>query len=103
MTNAGVPGTAAEGEALERGWRAALAYCRRGEHVRRTIRIALVVGIVLTAINQLDVILRGEATATTWIKCGMNFVVPFIVSNLGLLSGRRSQNSVPGSSGDART
>ena len=74
----------------EHGWREAIAYCRRREHLRRTVRIALVVGIVLTSINQLDVVLRGEATAITWLKCGMNFVVPFIVSNLGLLSGRRS-------------
>jgi hypothetical protein len=74
----------------EHGWRAALAYCLEGEHLRRTIRIALVVGIVLTSINQLDVMLGGGATAVTWLKCGMNFVVPFIVSNLGLLSGRRS-------------
>ncbi len=80
-----------EAEAFERGWRAAIAYCRRRQHLRRTLGIALVVGIVLTAINQLDVILRGEATAATWIKCGMNFAVPFIVSNLGLLSGRRSE------------
>ena len=57
--------------------------------MRRTLRIALVVGIVLTAINQLDVILRGDATAATAIKTALNFVVPFIVSNLGLLSGRR--------------
>jgi len=39
---------------------------------------------VLTAINQLDVILSGDATASTWVKCGLNFVV----SNLGMLSGR---------------
>jgi hypothetical protein len=48
-----------------------------------------VVGIVLTAINQLDVILRGDAVGLTYVKCGKNFVVPFIVSNLGLLAGRR--------------
>jgi hypothetical protein len=76
--------------ATERGWRAAVAYCRRREHLRRTLRIALVVGVVLTSINQLDVILRGDATVVTWVKCGMNFVVPFVVSNLGLLSGRGS-------------
>jgi hypothetical protein len=73
--------------------RAALAYCARREHLRRTLRIALVIGIVLTAINQLDVILRGDATAITFVKCGLNFVVPFIVSNLGLLSGRSSQEA----------
>jgi hypothetical protein len=81
---------ARDGDAFEHGWRAALAYCRRREHLRRTLRIALVVGIVLTAINQLDVILRGDATLATWIKCGLNFAVPFVVSNLGLLSGRAS-------------
>jgi hypothetical protein len=68
--------------------RAAVAYCRQPQHLRRTLRIALVVGIVLTIINQLDVILGGDATTATWIKCGLNFVVPFVVSNLGLLSGR---------------
>src|SRR5918911_3984855 len=61
---------------------------RRPDEARRATRIALVVGVVLTAINQLDVILRGDATAVTWVKCGLNFVVPFVVSNLGLLSGR---------------
>jgi hypothetical protein len=73
--------------------RNALAYCRRPEHLRRTVRIALVVGLVLTAINQLDVILGGGATTGTWIKCALNFVVPFVVSNLGLLSARSSSGS----------
>jgi hypothetical protein len=68
--------------------REALRYCLERRHLRRTVRIALVVGVVLTAINQLDVIARGDATATTWIKCGLNFIVPFVVSNLGLLAGR---------------
>ena len=67
----------------------------RREHLRRTVRIALVVGVLLTAVNQLDVIAHGDATAITWIKCGMNFVVPFIVSNLGLLSGRARPRQVP--------
>lgn len=65
-----------------------IRYCARPEHLRRTIRIALVVGVILTAINQADVILGGHVTLGTWIKCGLNFVVPFCVSNLGLLSGR---------------
>ena len=78
------PGSAA----FERGWRAPLAYVLRREHLRRTVRIALLVGIVPTTVNQQDVIVRGDATAITWIRCSTNFVVPFIVSNLGLLSGR---------------
>jgi hypothetical protein len=52
--------------ALERRLaRPALAYVLRREHLRRTVRIALVVRIVLTTVNQLDVIVRGDATAIT--------------------------------------
>ena len=89
------PGSDPPATAFEGGRRAALAYVLRREHLRRTVRIALVVGILLTAVNQLDVIAHGDATAITWIKCGMNFVVPFIVSNLGLLSGRARPRQVP--------
>jgi hypothetical protein len=71
--------------------RDALRICFRREHLRRTVRIALVVGLVLTAINQADVILGGDATAATWIKTGLNFCVPFVVSNLGLLAGKRAE------------
>ena len=80
---------AAPARAAEGGLSGALRYCSQRGRLRRTLRIALVVGIVLTAINQLDVILRGDAVALTYVKCAMNFVVPFIVSNLGLLTGRR--------------
>ena len=66
-------------------------YCGQRQHLRRTARIALVVGVILTAINQLDVILGGSATAFTWVKCALNFVVPFVVSNAGLLSARESR------------
>lgn len=68
---------------------AAVAYCARPEHLRRTTRIALVVGVVLTLINQSSVLFGGHPTALTWIRCLLNFVVPFVVSNLGLLGGRR--------------
>jgi hypothetical protein len=55
------------------------------------VPIALVVGLVLTTINQADVILGGDATAGTWVKAGLNFCVPFVVSNLGLLAGKRGE------------
>jgi hypothetical protein len=74
----------------------ALRICARREHLRRTIRIALVVGTILTLINQLDVILRGDATSITWVKTGLNYCVPFVVSNLGLLAGKRAELDGPG-------
>jgi hypothetical protein len=69
----------------------ALRICFRREHLRRTVSIALVVGTILTLINQLDVILKGDAIALTWVKAGLNYCVPFIVSNLGLLAGKRAE------------
>ena len=71
--------------------REALRICFKREHLRRTVKIALVVGTILTLINQLDVILRGDATSITWVKTALNYCVPFIVSNLGLLAGKRAE------------
>jgi len=62
--------------------RDAVSFCCQRRNLRRTIRIALVVGVVLTLINQ------GTVTAT-WLRCLLNFVVPFLVSNAGMLSARR--------------
>ena len=68
-----------------------MAIVRRPEHLRRTLGIALVVGTILTLVNQADVIIGGDATALTWIKCVANYVTPFIVSNLGLLAGKAAE------------
>ena len=73
------------------GMRDALDIVLDPAHLRRTLKIALVVGCVLTAINQLDVFLQGDATAATFVKTALNFCVPFVVSNLGLLAGKRAE------------
>jgi hypothetical protein len=67
------------------------------EHLRRTLLIAAVVGLVLTVINQLDVILGGDTNALVWVKVGLNFCVPFVVSNLGLLAGKGAEGEAAGS------
>lgn len=69
--------------------RETVLFCCQRRNLTRTVRIALVVGVLLTAINQGGVLLGGRATAVTWIRCGLNFLVPFLVSNAGLISGRR--------------
>jgi len=74
-------------------WRAALSTCRSPSNLRKTVRIALVVSCVLTLINQGDVIARGDATSLTVVKICLNFVVPFVVSNLGVLAGDRTARS----------
>ena len=68
--------------------RDALAFCGQRRNLRRTASIAAVVGVLLTLINQGSVIASGHATAATWARCALNFVVPFLVSNAGLLSAR---------------
>lgn len=59
-------------------------------HLRGTVRIALTVGTALFVINQLDVVLRGNATTVTWLKGLITYLVPFTVSNLGILTATRS-------------
>jgi hypothetical protein len=58
-------------------------------NLRRTIPIAVIVGLVLTAINHGDAIVHGTATSLTAIKSGLNFCVPFVVSNLGVVLSHR--------------
>lgn len=75
--------------------RDALRIVVQPEHLRRTLTIAVVVGTVLTAINHADVIGRGDATTATLVKAALNYLVPFIVSNLGLLVGTRDERGQP--------
>ena len=71
------------------GWREAISVVAYRPHLRKTVSITLVVGTVLFFINQLDVVLRGNATTVTWIKSGVTYLVPFVVSNLGVLVASR--------------
>lgn len=66
----------------------AARYCVRPDRLRRTVTIALVVGTFLTLANQGDVLLASAATGATAVKIIANYLTPFVVSNLGLLSGR---------------
>jgi len=70
-------------------WRGAVAVVLHRPHLRKTVTIALIVGTVLFCINQLDVVLRGDATAMTWIKSAVTYLVPFCVSNAGVLVASR--------------
>lgn len=72
-----------------RGWRQALAVLRRPGYLRRTTGTALIVGTVLFAINQLNVVLAGHATTVVWVKAAVTYVVPFTVSNVGILIASR--------------
>ena len=61
--------------------------------LRRTVRIALVVGTLLSLINQGSVIVGGDATAVTWIRVLANYFVPFCVSSAGFLTATKRSES----------
>jgi hypothetical protein len=64
--------------------------------LRRTTTIALVVGTVLFGINQLDIVLRGDADTVVWIKSAVTYIVPFCVSCAGVLAATRRPPPAPG-------
>ena len=66
--------------------RAAVETCRRRGTLKRTLTIAAVVGVVLSLINEGGAIFHGDVTRSNGWKIGLNFVVPFVVSNLGVLA-----------------
>jgi hypothetical protein len=53
------------------------------------------VGTILFCINQLDVVLRGEADAVVWIKVAVTYLVPFSVSCAGVLVDTRRPPAPP--------
>ncbi|MGH2877738.1 MAG: nitrate/nitrite transporter NrtS [Solirubrobacteraceae bacterium] len=78
-----------------RGWREAIAVVRQPRHLRRTAATAVIVGTVLFAINQLNVVVAGHATTLVWLKVGLTYLVPFTVSNIGILIATRQQSARP--------
>ena len=77
-------------------WRQALRLCASPRSLRSTLAVALVVGTVLFAINQLDTVLAGRATGRVWLKAALTYVVPFLVANYGLLVGARHRRADQG-------
>jgi hypothetical protein len=69
-------------------WRCAL---RHRPMLRRSFKIALVVGTVLLAINQGDVLLSAQwPRALVW-KAPLTYVVPFVVATWGALVNSRAR------------
>jgi len=52
----------------------------------RSVKIALVVGTILFAFNQGDIVLRGEFPSALIWKIPLTYITPFLVSIWGALS-----------------
>jgi len=70
VLNSGASARAAD---LRPGWSA----------IRRSIIIAIIVGGVIIAVNQIDIILSGQITPLVWLKMFITPCVPFCVSLYG--------------------
>ena len=70
--------------------RAAVKTCATPSNLKRTLLIAAVVGSVLSMINEGGAIVYGHVRTATTVKIAFNFVVPFVVSNLGVLTATRT-------------
>lgn len=62
-------------------------------HLRKTVRVALLVGTILFCINQLVNVLGGKLDAGVWLRTGLTYLVPFCVSNYGILVATRRRES----------
>ena len=63
-----------------------LRTCLKREHLYRTGIITLVVGTWLTLFNHADVLVSGAVDGWLLLKVFLNYLTPFVVANLGLLS-----------------
>jgi hypothetical protein len=73
----------------------------RGITARTCLPVAVVVGCVLSGINEGTQIAAGSAGWLTWLRVGLNFVVPFLVSSYGYLTAARVPRPHPGQSAGA--
>ena len=82
-----------------------LAVCVHTPHLRRTLTIAAIVGSWLTLFNQGDVLLAVGASKVVLLKVALNYLTPFAVANLGLLSSesKREPPTQPPSDSPSRT
>jgi len=67
----------------------AIALILRGGTARTGVKVALVVGTLLSAVNQGATILGGHATEATWGRVAVNYLVPYLVASAGYLAAFR--------------
>lgn len=71
-------------------YRQAIGLVAHGVTLRVAGRVALLVGTILSAVNQGSVIADGDSGWATWVRVAVNYVVPFIVASCGYLAACRT-------------
>lgn len=70
-------------------WTQAASVISQRANLRRTLGIAAVVGTVFVSMNQLGAVMAGQVTIAVVLKAILTYVVPFGVSNFGILAATR--------------
>ncbi|WP_370012732.1 nitrate/nitrite transporter NrtS [Nocardia cyriacigeorgica] len=73
----------------------ALRLLLSGATTRTAAPTAVVVGTVLSLVNQGGVVFGGDATPATWVRIAINYLVPFVVASTGWLSARHTPTTPP--------
>jgi len=74
----------------------ALELLLSGATARTCLPIAVLVGTVLSLVNQGDVVVRGMADAVIGAKIAANYLVPFLTSSAGALLAVRGREPADG-------
>lgn len=72
-----------------------------GAILHRSARAALVVGTLLTALNQGDLLLQGIFPPALWWKVPLTYLVPFLVATYGALGAQAPLPVEPSKSSQA--
>lgn len=67
----------------------------RGATVRVAGRVAVVVGTILSAVNQGLIIAGGHSSWATWVRVAVNYATPFVVASVGYLAACRTPTETP--------
>lgn len=70
-------------------WRSALRYCLQRSQLRWTMPIAVLIGALLSLVNQGGMLLAGQIDVGMCAVCALNFALPFLAMNVALLAATR--------------
>ena len=74
-------------------WREAFVVVRQPAHLKKTITIAVVIGSIFVAVNQLPLILSGHADGVVFAKALLTYLTPLCVSNYSILVATRNRGA----------
>lgn len=60
--------------------------CLKKATIKRSIKVAIIVGSVLGLINHSDAIFNGTLTSTNISQMGLTYMVPYLVATYGAAS-----------------